>query len=117
MAVIEQTAFRRRVPRRNYECPVGVLLQGKYYLQMSYQVGEGGMMISSPKQLQVGVQVVTSFFLESQLLIIVRGIVRNIIPAKGDLPERYGIEFTHLGFQYKREIRNFVASATRLEKE
>ena len=115
MALIDQSTFRRRVPRRNYECPVGVLLHGKYYLKRSYQVGEGGMSITSPKPLEVGAHIVTSFYLSSPLLIIVRGIVRNIIPAKPGVPERYGIEFTHLGFQYKREIRNFVSAATRVE--
>ena len=109
--------YRRRVPRRNFECPVGVLLQGDYTIQRSFQVGEGGMMISAPKKLDVGVQIVTSFYLEGLQLIIVRGIVRNIMPAKGSLPERYGIEFTHLGSKYKREIRNFVSAATRLENQ
>lgn len=106
---------RRRVPRRNFECPIGVLLHGDFNVQRCYQVGEGGMMISSAVPPLEGAQLVISFFLTSGSLIMVRGVVRSIIPAQGKWPERYGIEFLNLGFQYKREIRNFVAAATRLD--
>lgn len=107
------TTGRRRVPRRNFEAPVGVLLNGKFSMERTYQVGEGGVMISCQRGIKVGTQVVTNFYLNTSLLIIVRGVVRAIIPAQGQLPERYGIEYLNLGFHYRREIRNFVAAATR----
>jgi hypothetical protein len=106
---------RRRVPRRSFEGQVGLLTHGDYRLERSYQVGEGGMMISCAEKLPEGVQVVVSFFLTSGALVIVRGVVRSVIPAQGNFPERYGLEFLNLGFQFKREIRNFVAAATRLD--
>ena len=107
---------RRRVPRRTFESPVGVLAHGGYQLERAFQVGEGGMMISSRERpLTVGQNIVLSFYLPTSSTIIVRGIVRSITPAEGHFPERYGIEFVQLDFQYKREIRNFVASATGAE--
>ncbi len=106
---------RRRVPRRNFESPIGVLAQGNYELEQSFQVGEGGMMFSSRRKLVVDQMVVISFYLPTSATIVVRGVVRSVIPADQDKPERYGVEFLTLGFQYKREIRNFVASATGME--
>ena len=106
---------RRRVPRRAFDASVGILLHGNYRMERSFQVGEGGMMISSASSLEVGTQTVISFFLISGSLIIVRGVVRSVVQARGKLPKRYGVEFLNLGFQYKREIRNFVAAATRVD--
>jgi hypothetical protein len=106
---------RRRVPRRTFEAPVGVLVQGDYSMQRAYQVGEGGMMVSGAKLIEAGTQIVISFFLTSGTLIIVRGVVRSVVPEDGKNPLRYGIEYLNLGFQFKREIRNFVSAATRAD--
>jgi hypothetical protein len=104
---------RRRVPRRTFESPVGVLVNGKYSLERAFQVGEGGMMISyKPSKLEKDKMLVVSFFLSAHSTVIVRAVIRNVVPAKDGVPERYGIEFLNLEFHYKREIRNFVASAT-----
>lgn len=105
-------ASRRRVPRRTFESQVGVLAHGLCARERSYQVGEGGMMISSASELEIGRQLVVTFFLPSRVSIIVRGIVRNKMPAKDGMPLRYGIEFVNLEFQFKRELRNFVALAS-----
>ena len=105
---------RRRVPRRNFETAVGLLLHGKYQLERCYQVGEGGILISSVTPLVVGENLVLSFFLTAGL-VMVRGAVRSVVPPKDKHPQRFGIEFLNLGFQSKREIRNFVAAATRLD--
>jgi hypothetical protein len=106
---------RRRVPRRIFESPIGVLLHGTFTVQTSFQVGEGGMMISSAKPLVEGERLVISFFLPGSAMIVVRSIVRSVVQAKPGQSERYGMEFENLGFQHKREIRNFVAAATRSE--
>lgn len=105
---------RRRVPRRIFESPVGLLVEGKYWVERTYQVGEGGMLVSSTKALEVGRQLVVSFFLNHKT-VIVRAVVRNKIPANGRQPECFGLEFVNLEFQFKREIRNFVASAGTVE--
>ncbi len=93
-----------------------MLLHGKFNQERAFQVGEGGMMFSCrAAELKEGEQLVVSFFLPNGILIIVRGIVRSTIPPKGNDRPRYGIEFLNLEFQMKREIRNFVAAATRLD--
>lgn len=107
---------RRRVPRRSFESPIGVMIHGKYGVERAYQVGEGGMMISVEGGLKVGTQLVVSFFIGSEIPVIVRGVVRNVVAAQSPWPERYGIEFVGLNFHSKREIRNFVASATALDE-
>jgi hypothetical protein len=103
---------RRKVPRCTLHTQVGLLVQGQYHMEKSFQVGEGGMMLSSATPLETEQMVTASFILYGRLMIIVRGKVRTKLPAKMGFPERYGIEFVGLGFQFKREIRNFVASAT-----
>jgi hypothetical protein len=111
----EVNSGRRRVPRRSFDAVAGVLVRGKYVMERAYQLGEGGMMIGSQTELTVGSQVVVSFFINTNLLIIVRGVVRSVNPAKDRTPARYGLEFLNLGFQFKREIRNFVAAGARLD--
>ena len=103
----------RRTPRRSFESNVGVLHRGEYAVARSYQVGEGGMMFSASQVLEIGQLVVATFYIQSETLVMVRGIVRSVVPAKGKLPLRFGIEFQNLEFQARREIRNFVAEATR----
>jgi c-di-GMP-binding flagellar brake protein YcgR len=104
---------RRRVPRRSFDSAAGILIAGKYLMERSYQLGEGGMMFACRETLTVGTQIVASFYVHSQTLIVVRGVVRSVIPADAGMPVRYGLEFLNLGFQFKREIRNFVAAASR----
>jgi hypothetical protein len=104
---------RRRTPRREFIAPVGILLNGKYAVERSYQVGEGGMMLSLDNLImEMGRQVAVTFFLPSGYVVMVRGVVRSVIQADQKFPIRYGIEFVNLGFQSKRAIRNFVAAAT-----
>lgn len=107
-------AGRRRVPRRTFKAPVGVLIGGQYAVERAYQLGEGGMMVDCRRgKLKEGTKLALNFFLPGGQVVMVRGIVRAVIPAKEGLPERYGLEFMNLGFQFKRAIRNFVAAATR----
>jgi hypothetical protein len=101
---------RRRVPRRDYEAPIGLLVDGVYTVERCYQVGEGGMMISSERPLKELDPLVISFFVFNKS-IVVRGEVRSVTPGSDHSQTRYGIEFLGLGFVYKREIRNLVASA------
>lgn len=106
---------RRRMPRRQIDVGVGVLVHGEYLIGRTHQVGEGGAMLSVSQDLVLGQGVVVNFFLNREVCVIVRSVVRSIIPAKASLPKRYGVEFVTLGFQQKREIRNFVAAATYAE--
>lgn len=113
MTIQKTDLGRRRVPRRDYESSIGVLCAGKYELERSFQVGEGGILVSSKRPLTEGCRLVVSFFM-TNIPIVVQAVVRNTVPASNGKPERYGLEFINLEFGYKREIRNYVASATRL---
>lgn len=105
---------RRRVPRRLFDNPVGLLISGEYLIERARQLGEGGMMIESDRPLAIDQMIVVSFFLPGRTSpVVVRSAVRSKIPSKeANGLERYGIEFLNLGFAYKREIRNFVAAAS-----
>lgn len=107
----EYVLGRRRVPRRAYESDVGLLADGTYRMERSLQVGEGGMMITCQRELKMGQSVVISFYLPNSNPIVVFAVVRYVVAAEERNPLRYGLEFVKLNFQYKREIRNYVASA------
>lgn len=104
----------RRVPRRNFDSTVGVLIRGQYLLGRAFQLGEGGMMISTNQPLTVDTHVVASFVMQAEI-VMVRAVVRGVLPAKPGAPLRYNVEFVDLEFQYKRAIRNYVAAATQGE--
>lgn len=108
---------RRQVPRRGYESSLGLLWMGEYTLEQSYQISEGGLMFDSKRELKEGNVLVISINIPNFRLVVVRGIVRSVVPTSGKLPVRYGLEFQNLEFSAKREIRNFVAAATRLESQ
>lgn len=118
MMSIEQAAEnlgRRRSPRRDFESPIGVLSAGKYGIERCYEVGEGGMTISTRRPLKKDAQIVITFFVQNQP-IVVRAKVRSVLPAKGKAANVYGVEFSNLDFAFKRVIRNFVALASELNK-
>ena len=100
---------RRRIPRRSYRAPVGVLSRGILGMGRAFEMGEGGMLLTSPDVLRPGMQVIVNFYLK-ETLVIVRAVVRNVNQPAGIAAERYGVEFQNLSFLFRREIRNFVAS-------
>lgn len=114
MSIDKPMTGRRRVPRRTFRAPTGILAHGVYSVERCYQVGEGGIMIDSKnRKFKEGDLLAVNFFLPSGLAVMVRGTIRNVVAAQNKYPERYGVEFNNLGFQYKRAIRNFVAAATK----
>lgn len=104
---------RRRVPRRAINQSIGLLISGEYFIAKAFEIGEGGMLIESPTPLR-----------DQDLLVItirIRGVVNGALLAKviytraaNSAPEavRYGISFEKVGFEVKRQIRNFVAANT-----
>lgn len=100
---------RRRVPRREFQRRIGVLVKGRYHVSRCVQIGEGGIMIYSADNLSVGQRVVLSFKLPGQAPTVVSAAVRYILPEQLGIKERYGLEFINLNFEVKREIRNYVA--------
>lgn len=72
-------------------------------------------MIGSQRKIAVGDLVVITVRVPSSNLFVVRGVVRSALPPVNSSWNRYGVEFQTLEFSAKREIRNFVAQATRYD--
>ena len=87
-------------------------MRGRYHISRSVQIGEGGMMIYSDDKLAVGQRVVLSFKLPGRIPSVVMGTVKYVMTEKVSSRESYGLEFTNLNFEVKREIRNYVAMQT-----
>lgn len=103
-----QTIKRRRVPRRDFQRLIGVLIKGEFFITDGLQIGEGGMLFLSPQKLTIGQTVVLSFRLPQQNFAVLRAVVRYEMDGdKG--PWRYGAEFYEVDFLMKRAIRQYVA--------
>ncbi len=101
---------RRRVPRRDFIRPIGLLVQGRYYITRSLQIGEGGIKVEFHRPLQDQAEVVVTFQMPDSGPTVVRAVVRNQEPAPDELGlTHFGLEFCSLEFQVKRAIRNYVA--------
>jgi hypothetical protein len=98
---------RRRVPRRDVQLSIGLMVDGVYAVQRALQLGEGGMLVETPVELRIERQVLITFQVPSGGFVATRAVVRYF-QQKGLVG--YGVEFTSLDFSVKRQIRNFIAS-------
>ena len=102
---------RRRVPRRPIDLRVGLLVKGEYFLSLAYEIGEGGMLISSPRDLIEGQKVVVTF---NRPDIVSASVLSHVVYLQSKQEtgtrRRYGLQFEQIDFEVKRKIRNFVAS-------
>jgi len=105
-----QAIGRRRVPRRPIENRVGLLHKGQYHIVWGFELGEGGLLISSPIVLADGDRVVLTLRIPEVLQGVITGTVVYGIKKNSD-EARYGVRFDDIDFETKRKIRNFVASA------
>lgn len=106
---------RRRVPRRDYDNSVGVLVLGRYFICRAHQIGEGGMMLEMSESLKEGQRLVVTFKLPQAPPVVVLAIVRYRLEKANGSDLKYGVEFLNLDFQARREIRNYVASKSEAE--
>jgi len=107
-----QDVNRRRVPRRAFSGNIGVLMRGEYFVEKTIQVGEGGVSILFHRPVRDNTNVVVTFKIPGGSIVCVRGSIRYVESSdgKGGIPA--GIQFENLDFHFKRELRNFVATAT-----
>jgi hypothetical protein len=105
------SAAKRRVPRRKINRPVGLLFKGEYLVERVFQVGEGGLMVSSVTPLAAEDRVLITFSLQGEGFITSKATIRYEV--KEGSQNFYGLEFDELPFQARREIRSFVASHSR----
>lgn len=109
---MSQSSNRRRVPRRSFHAGVGCLFHGDYSVVRAQQVGQGGMSIVVGFETKVGERLVVSFRIPNGSLVCVRGIIRYRDQLEKQGHYGVGLQFENLDFQFKRELRNFVALAT-----
>lgn len=107
---------RRRVPRRFFFRPIGLLVDGDYFISRSAEIGEGGIAVFSKRALEIGKMLVVTFKLPDHIPTIVRGIVRYISKDDKTNDYRYGVEFLTLEFAARREIRSYVAARSETEE-
>lgn len=111
-----QELYRRRYPRRAFRRKVGLLVEGKYWMGHGVELGEGGASFSLGQSIAEGKNLVLNFQVPSGAFVSVQAEIRN---AKKD-PKTglfdYGVSFTTLKFEHKREIRAFVSARSEAEK-
>ncbi len=74
------------------------------------QIGEGGVAFISPEPLSVGQRVLITLMLPESPFTVVQAQVRSCLSDGETRKHRCGVEFINLDFNYKRRIRNYVAS-------
>lgn len=94
---------------------VGVLLQGKYEIAQSTQIGEGGMMIKPNQPLKEGDLLVVSFMVPHRGFIIVRARVQYLMKEAITNKNQYGLQFLNISFEYRRMLRDFISAKTEEE--
>jgi hypothetical protein len=97
----------RKYPRREFQSQVGVLVQGQYCIQNSFEIGERGMLFETDIALRNTEWMVISFVIPGGQIVITKAQVRYQI-VKGP-KARVGVEFTNISFEDRRKVRDFIA--------
>jgi hypothetical protein len=101
----------RRVPRRNFERKVGILVKGTYEVNMAHEIGERGILVTTTLPLKKDGLIVITFNIPGLLNTVVRGIViYSMEDALDPTFKKYWVEFQSIDFQSKRQIRKYVAA-------
>lgn len=110
---------KRKYPRRRYVKPLGLLIHGTYFMSRCEEIGEGGVLVSTPQQVRIGESVILSIMLPENEIAIVRATIRYVI--KKDLtetnnyPYQLGIQFHTLSFKFKKKVRDYIAAKSEQE--
>ncbi len=126
-SLIPDPTGSRKMPRRLFSRPVGVLCSGRYAVCLALQLSEGGMLIQCSGHLgdalRVGQNIIISFILPGGMPISARAEViyeapddlSSEVPAIQEPTHRLGIKFVPLSLQIRRSIRNYVSAKTQEE--
>lgn len=98
---------KRKYPRRVFQAKVGVLIQGQYFIEGSFELGERGMLFETEMALKSMENMVISFVIPGGYVVMTRAQVRYQIK-KGN-KSRVGVEFTNITFEDRRKVRDFIA--------
>ena len=112
----------RRVPRRVFMRPVGLMRHGTYQVVQALQLSEGGMLFqATPEQAAIGFRVgdtvVISIIIPGWRSIVTRGEIIYTRPASGSADTQFGIRFQPLAIQLRRFVRIYVTAKTQAEAE
>jgi hypothetical protein len=112
----EEALYRRRFPRRLFFRAVGILVGGKYTMESGVEIGEGGLLLESKRDLKIGNNIVVNLFVPKGSFVTVTGQIIYVLAPKEKLPvlkdPAYGIKFNNLTFESKRMIRDYIAEKT-----
>lgn len=98
---------KRRYPRRSFESKVGVLIQGQYFIESCFELGERGMLFETDVAIKSMQNMVISFAIPGGYVVMTRAQVRYQIK-KGN-KSKVGVEFTNITFEDRRKVRDFIA--------
>jgi hypothetical protein len=108
----------RRSPRRTFQRPIGLLVQGEYTLAEAAQISEGGMLILSEYELALKDLIVVTLLLPDGGHAVARAeILYRRKPTEPGGPAAFGLQFLNLPLMKRRIIRNYVAAKTQEEAE
>ena len=99
-------AFRRRFPRRHFKKKIGILHSSRYLMVECCEIGEGGVLTQSPRELPDGSLLILNFFVKKGCFVSVLG---EVVYKKQSQMASYGIKFINLSFEAKRAIRDYIA--------
>lgn len=104
---------KRKSPRRSLSRSVGVLHRGSYFVGVSFEVGEGGMMVCTPQDLSVADCVILTFSIVGRPLVSVKAkVCYELAERKMGETRFYGFQFLNLDMSYRKVVRRYVANKT-----
>jgi hypothetical protein len=109
-------AFKRKFPRRKFHGYVGVLHRSLYDLCQCAVLGEGGMAFLADREFPNMGLVVVTFKIPGDLLISIRGEIRNVRLHQDTKLFFHGIQFFSLPIEDRRKIRSYVSARTQNEE-
>ncbi|MCB0347502.1 MAG: PilZ domain-containing protein [Bdellovibrionales bacterium] len=115
--VVAPGLARRRFPRRIFRRNVSLLCEGKYYIGIGNEIGEGGMLIETDQSIEMseGATWLINFLLPSTGICIVKAEVRSSREKDGKY--YYGLLFTNLDYDGKKGIREYISAKSEKESE
>ena len=91
---------------------------GKYALQDSLELSEGGMLLRSESKFAKNQRIVVTVIIPSGGTVVAAGEIIYINPpAKGSRGHSYGVKYSELERNLRRIIRNYVSAKTEEESE
>lgn len=98
---------KRRYPRRTFEKLAGVMIQGTYGIENTFELGELGMSFETTLALKDRDNMVINFAIPGGYIVMTRAEVKYQV-RKGDKVV-VGVEFINISFEDRRKVRDFIA--------